>query len=75
VSIYRDYLPDFAARTEGLRKMLTDDSQPWTEAHSTKLREVVEAILGAVPVLNFEAGLPARIEVHAGPVGIGGVLL
>ena len=38
VSIYQDYLPDFAFRTEPLRKLLSDDSQEWTEAHSHQLR-------------------------------------
>ena len=75
VSIYRDYLPDFASRTEPLRKLLSEDSQEWTETHSHQLRKIVEDILGAVPTLNFQAGVPARLEVHTGPIGIGGVLL
>ena len=75
ISIYRDYLPDCATRTEPLRRILADDAHPWTTQHSHQLREVVESILGAVPVLNFETGKPARLEVHPGPIEIGGVLL
>ena len=75
ISIYQDYLPDFATHTEPLRRILVDNAHLWTTQHLHRLREVVESILGAFPVLNFETGKPARLEVHTGPIRIWGVLL
>ena len=60
---------------EPLRRILTDDAHPWTTQHLHRLREVMEGILGAVPLLNFETGKPAKLEVHTSPIRIEGVLL
>ena len=38
---WRDYVPDFAARTQRLRHLLRGDAAPWTPAHTEEFRATV----------------------------------
>jgi hypothetical protein len=56
LSIYREFVPDFASLTEDLRKLLSDDTLPWLPEHTRLVKLTAERILGAVEMLNFDAG-------------------
>ena len=68
-------MPDFAARTEPLRKLLAADHRPWGPEHTACVRDTVKHILEGVPFLNFAPEQTTRLEVRVGPVGLAGVLL
>ena len=34
LNFYRDYIPDFAAKTEPIRLLLANDARPWTPPHT-----------------------------------------
>jgi hypothetical protein len=75
LNFYRDYLPDFAAKTEPIRLLLSNDARPWTEQHTVVLKELVQEVLHGSGTINFAPGETARLKVHTGPRGIAGVLL
>ena len=75
LSYWRDYLPDFAARTRRLKALLSCDSAPWTSAHTSEFRAVVRDLMGAAPHLNFAPGEPVVLEVHTGPKGLAALFL
>jgi hypothetical protein len=72
---WREYLPDFAARTVRLRKLLARDAAPWTPAHTEEFRAAVEALLATAPILNLDPTEEVVLEAHAGPKGLAGVFL
>ena len=41
LSYFRPYVPDFAVRTEPLRKLLAASSSEWNEAHTSLVQDVV----------------------------------
>ncbi len=62
LNFYREYVPHFAEVTEPLRRLLGDDSKPWTEAVTTSVREVASLILNGVSWLAFDRNKELRAE-------------
>ena len=72
---WRDYVPDFAARTEKLRRLLSKDAAPWTAAHTEEFKAVVAVLVASAPMINFDPTLPVVMEPHSGPKGVATVYL
>lgn len=72
---WREYLPDFAARTSRLRKLLARDAAPWTPEHTAEFRDAVAALVAAAPILNVDPEQVVVLETHVGPKGLAGVFL
>ena len=75
LNFFRCYVPDFAVRTEAIRKLLSAAHSTWTEEHTTCLKETITQILEALPVINFSSQEPVRMQYRVGPAGMAGVLL
>ena len=75
LNFFRCYLPDFAVRTEPLRRLLARSHDEWTEEHTACVKDVISRILGALPVINFNPASPTRLQYRVGPAGLAGVLL
>ena len=72
---WRDYVPDFTARTEKLRRLLAKDAAPWTAAPTEEFKAVVAALVASAPMINFDPTLPVVMEPHSGPKGVATVYL
>src|SRR5512138_3840463 len=72
---WRQYVPDFSARTARLTRLLRKDAAPWGPAHTEEVRAVVKALVEAAPVINFDPASPVILEPHSGPKGIAAVFL
>ena len=72
---WRDYVPDFAARTQRLRHLLRGDAAPWTPAHTEEFRATVQALVDSAPMINFDPQEPVVLETHTGPKGLAAVYL
>lgn len=68
-------MPDFAHRSEPIRKLLSKPHLPWTPEHSNCVKGLCQRILSGIPLLNFNPADPLRIEIHAGPAGLACTLL
>lgn len=75
LGFWRDYVPDFAARTSRLRALLSRDAAPWTAAHTEELRRTVQALVEGAPMINFNPAEPVVLESHTGPKGLAAVFL
>lgn len=75
VGYWREYLPDFAARTSRLCGLLSRDAAPWTPSHTAELRAVVRGLMEAAPMINFSPADPVVMETHTGPKGMAAVFL
>lgn len=53
IGYWREYVPDFAARTRRLKALLAGDATPWTPAHTEEFQRVVKALVEGLPLLNF----------------------
>ena len=61
LNFFRCYVPDFAVRTEPIRKLLSAAHAAWTEEHTTCLKDTVREILEALPVINFDSNKQVRM--------------
>ena len=75
LNFYREYVPHFAEVTEPLRRLLGDDSKPWTEAVTSSVREVASLILNGVSWLSFDRDKELRVETRVTQVGMSMVML
>ena len=75
LNFFREYVPDFAERTEPLRKLLSNDAAPWTPEATNAVRDTVSKVLSGVPWINFDAEAELRMELKVSPGGLAAVLL
>jgi len=75
IGYWREYVPDFAARTRKLKALLSSDATPWTKEHTAEFKAVVQAMVDGLPLLNFAPGEPAVMETNVGPRGVAAVYL
>jgi hypothetical protein len=75
LSYWRNFVPDFSARTHALKKLLGQDAGDWTPAHAEEVRHVLQVLLDGAASLNFDPSSPTIIETHTGPKGLATVCL
>lgn len=75
LSYWRQFIPDFSAKTSRLRKLLGQDAGDWTPDHATEVRSALQALLDGAPCINFDPARPVLLETHTGPKGVAAVFL
>ena len=75
LNFFREYVPDFAERTEPLRKLLGNDAAPWTPEATKAVRDTVARVLSDVPWISFDPEAELRMEVKVSPGGLAAVLV
>jgi hypothetical protein len=75
LSYWRNYVPDFAAKTAKLRALLSQDAAPWGNEQADVVRHVVRDILADEPTLNYNPTQQVVLETHVGPLGLAAVYL
>ena len=75
LSYWRQFIPDFSAKTEGLKKLLSQDAGEWTTAHALEVRTVLDELLRGSTSINFDPAAPTILEAHHGPKGLAAVCL
>ena len=54
LNFFRCYVPDFAPKTEAIRKLLAASHASWSEEHTACLKSTITSILEALPIINFD---------------------
>ena len=75
LSYWRQFIPDFSAKTSKVRKLLSQDAGEWTPAHTQEVRKVLQELLEGAPCINFDPQAPVLLETHTGPKGLGAICL
>ena len=75
LNFFREYVPDFAERTEPLRKLLGNDAMPWTPEATKAVKDTASKVLSGVPWINFDGEKEVRMELKVSPGGLAAVLL
>ena len=67
LNFYREYVPTFPELTKPLRKLLSNDSTPWTEEAIGCVFATAEAVLSGVPWIAFDPHKPTRAQTRLTP--------
>jgi len=75
LNFYREYVPHFSEVTEPIRRLLGDDTRPWTEAATLAVKEVAALILCGVEWLAFDPQKELRVESRITNLGLAIIML
>ena len=75
LSYWRQFIPDFSAKTSWLCRLLGQDAGDWSAEHAAEVRAALQGLLDGAPCINFDPASPVLLETHTGPKGIAAVFL
>jgi hypothetical protein len=69
------FIPNYASRTEPLRKLTTKDATwRWTRKEQESFENIKEALTSTQVMAYFDPNKPTEVHVDASPVGLGAIL-